>query len=213
MLDTTFEEETETDLFGEQVVLCGGLVELIRNGYETLVEAGYQPESAYFETLHEVKLIVDLIYEGGIAAMNYSISDTAEYGEMSRGPRVITPQTKAEMKKILGEIQSGEFAREWIAENENGRPNFDRMREAAAAAPDREGRRRAALDDAVDRGRQAARPGRLRRLTAGSDRASVRPEPTNRAGSDRRDVIIGPTPQFGPPVTDTVMWRMWARRA
>ena len=111
VLDTTFEEETETDLFGEQVVLCGGLVELIRNGYETLVEAGYQPESAYFETLHEVKLIVDLIYEGGIAAMNYSISDTAEYGEMSRGPRVVTPATKAEMKKILGEIQSGEFAR------------------------------------------------------------------------------------------------------
>jgi ketol-acid reductoisomerase len=135
VLDTTFEEETETDLFGEQVVLCGGLVELIRNGYDTLVEAGYQPESAYFETLHEVKLIVDLIYEGGIAAMNYSISDTAEYGEMSRGPRVVTPQTKAEMKKILGEIQSGDFAREWIAENENGRPNFDRMRAAAAQHP------------------------------------------------------------------------------
>jgi ketol-acid reductoisomerase len=135
VLDTTFQEETETDLFGEQVVLCGGLVELIRNGFDTLVEAGYQPESAYFETLHEVKLIVDLIYEGGIAAMNYSISDTAEYGEMSRGPRVVTPQTKAEMQKILGEIQSGEFAREWIAENENGRPNFDRMRKAAAAHP------------------------------------------------------------------------------
>src|SRR5215475_13988701 len=132
VLDTTFEEETETDLFGEQVVLCGGLVELIRNGYETLVEAGYQPESAYFETLHEVKLIVDLIYEGGIAAMNYSISDTAEYGEMSRGPRIITPQTKQEMKKILGEIQSGAFAKEWIAENENGRPNFNRMRDDAA---------------------------------------------------------------------------------
>ncbi len=135
VLDTTFEEETETDLFGEQVVLCGGLVELIRNGYETLVEAGYQPESAYFETLHEVKLIVDLIYEGGIAAMNYSISDTAEYGEMSRGPRIVTPQTKAEMKKILGEIQSGAFAKEWIAENENGRPNFDKMRETAAKHP------------------------------------------------------------------------------
>ena len=164
MLDTTFEEETETDLFGEQVVLCGGLVELIRNGFETLVEAGYQPESAYFETLHEVKLIVDLIYEGGIAAMHYSISDTAEYGEMTRGPRVVTTQTKAEMQKILGEIQSGEFAKEWIAENENGRPNFNRMRDAAAEAPDREGRRRAAGDDAVDRGRQAARPGRLRRL-------------------------------------------------
>src|SRR6476661_6497600 len=135
VLDTTFEEETETDLFGEQVVLCGGLVELIRNGYETLVEAGYQPESAYFETLHEVKLIVDLIYEGGIASMNYSISDTAEYGEMSRGPRVVTPATKTEMKKILGEIQSGAFAKEWIAENENGRPNFDKMRAAAAKHP------------------------------------------------------------------------------
>jgi ketol-acid reductoisomerase len=135
VLNTTFEEETETDLFGEQVVLCGGLVELIRNGYETLVEAGYQPESAYFETLHEVKLIVDLIYEGGIAAMNYSISDTAEYGEMSRGPRVVTPATKTEMKKILGEIQSGEFAKEWIAENENGRPNFTKMREDAAKHP------------------------------------------------------------------------------
>jgi ketol-acid reductoisomerase len=135
VLDTTFEEETETDLFGEQVVLCGGLVELIRNGYETLVEAGYQPESAYFETLHEVKLIVDLIYEGGIAAMNYSVSDTAEYGEMSRGPRVVNKATKAEMEKILGEIQSGAFAKEWIAENENGRPNFNRMRADAAKHP------------------------------------------------------------------------------
>ncbi len=135
VLDTTFEEETETDLFGEQVVLCGGLVELIRNGYETLVEAGYQPESAYFETLHEVKLIVDLIYEGGIAAMNYSISDTAEYGEMSRGPRIVTPDTKAEMKRILDEIRSGAFAKEWIAENENVRPNYNKMREAAAKHP------------------------------------------------------------------------------
>src|SRR5215510_460544 len=135
VLDTTFEEETETDLFGEQVVLCGGLVELIRNGFETLVEAGYQPESAYFETLHEVKLIVDLIYEGGITNMNYSISDTAEYGEMSRGPRIVTPATKAEMKKILGEIQSGEFAKEWIAENENGRPNFDQMRQRTQQHP------------------------------------------------------------------------------
>ena len=135
VLNTTFQEETETDLFGEQVVLCGGLVELIKNGYETLVEAGYQPESAYFETLHEVKLIVDLIYEGGIGAMHYSISDTAEYGDYSRGPRVITKDTKAEMKKILGEIQSGEFAREWIAENDNGRPNFNRYREETNAHP------------------------------------------------------------------------------
>ncbi len=135
VLETTFKEETETDLFGEQVVLCGGLVELIKGGYETLVNAGYQPESAYFETLHEVKLIVDLIYEGGIAAMHYSISDTAEYGDYTRGPRIITDQTKAEMRKILGEIQSGAFAREWIAENENGRPNFNRYREQTAAHP------------------------------------------------------------------------------
>jgi ketol-acid reductoisomerase len=135
VLDTTFEEETETDLFGEQVVLCGGLVELIRNGFETLVEAGYQPESAYFETLHEVKLIVDLIYEGGIANMRYSISDTAEYGDMTRGSRVITPRTKEEMRKILDEIQSGEFAKEWIGENEAGRPTFNRLREESAKHP------------------------------------------------------------------------------
>src|SRR5438477_11440650 len=135
VLETTFREECETDLFGEQVVLCGGLVELIRNGYETLVEAGYAPEMAYFECLHEVKLIVDLIYEGGIANMNYSISNTAEFGEYISGPRIVTPETKAEMKKILGEIKSGEFAREWIAENENGRPNFDKMRAAAAKHP------------------------------------------------------------------------------
>src|SRR3954462_7841680 len=112
VLKTTFKEETETDLFGEQVVLCGGAVELIKKGFETLVEAGYQPELAYFECLHELKLIVDLIYEGGIGWMNYSISNTAEYGEYSRGPRIVTDETKKEMKKILGEIQSGEFARE-----------------------------------------------------------------------------------------------------
>jgi ketol-acid reductoisomerase len=135
VLDTTFEEETETDLFGEQVVLCGGLVELIRNGFETLVEAGYQPESAYFETLHEVKLIVDLIYEGGIANMRYSISDTAEYGDMTRGPRIITDETRAEMKRILEEIQSGQFAREWILENQAGRPTFNALRRRAAQHP------------------------------------------------------------------------------
>jgi ketol-acid reductoisomerase len=124
VLDTTFEEETETDLFGEQVVLCGGLTALIMAGFETLVEAGYQPESAYFETLHEVKLIVDLIYEGGIANMRYSISDTAEYGDLTRGPRIVTAETKAEMKRVLAEIQSGQFAREWILENQAGRPHF-----------------------------------------------------------------------------------------
>src|SRR5207248_86294 len=124
VLDTTFKEETETDLFGEQVVLCGGLTELIMASYETLVDAGYQPESAYFECLHEVKLIVDLMYEGGIAGMRFSISDTAEYGDLTRGPRVVTKETRAEMRRILDEIQSGKFADEWIAENENGRPNY-----------------------------------------------------------------------------------------
>src|SRR5580765_6374174 len=135
VLDTTFEEETETDLFGEQVVLCGGLVELIKAGFETLVNAGYQPESAYFETLHEVKLIVDLIYEGGIANMRYSISDTAEYGDMTRGTRVITDETRAEMKRILDEIQSGKFAKEWIAENQNGRPVFNELRRKSREHP------------------------------------------------------------------------------
>lgn len=128
VLETTFAEETETDLFGEQVVLCGGLTELIRAGYDTLVEAGYQPESAYFETLHEVKLIVDFIYEAGISGMRFSISDTAEYGDVTRGPRIITDETRAEMRKILGEIQDGTFAREWIAENENGRKKFEALR-------------------------------------------------------------------------------------
>jgi ketol-acid reductoisomerase len=127
VLETTFSEETETDLFGEQVVLCGGLTSLIQAGFETLVEAGYQPEAAYFECLHEVKLIVDLIYEEGIAGMRYSISDTAEYGDLTRGSRVITPSVKAEMKRILDEIQSGAFAEEWIAESRSGRENFHRL--------------------------------------------------------------------------------------
>ena len=135
VLDTPFEEETETDLFGEQVVLCGGLTELIMASFETLVNAGYQPESAYFETLHEVKLIVDLIYEGGISNMRYSISDTAEYGDLTRGPRIITQATREEMKKILGEIQSGEFAREWILENQAGRPRYNALRRRGAAHP------------------------------------------------------------------------------
>ena len=137
IIETTFKEECETDLFGEQVVLCGGLVELIKASYETLVNAGYQPESAYFETLHEVKLIVDLIYEGGIANMRYSISDTAEYGDMTRGPRIVNSTTKAEMKKILGEIQSGEFAREWILENKANAPAFKATRRRERAAPGR----------------------------------------------------------------------------
>src|SRR5207244_4447495 len=135
VLDTTFQEETETDLFGEQVVLCGGLTELIVASFETLVRAGYQPESAYFETLHEVKLIVDLIYEGGIANMRYSISDTAEYGDMTRGPRIVTDETRAEMQRILEEIQGGKFAQEWILENQAGRPVFNALRRKAATHP------------------------------------------------------------------------------
>ena len=128
MIHTTFKEETETDLFGEQAVLCGGVVELIKAGYETLVEAGYAPEMAYFECLHETKLIVDLIYEGGIANMNYSISNTAEYGEYVTGPRIINSETKAEMKKVLDDIQSGKFARDWVLENQAGAPSFLSMR-------------------------------------------------------------------------------------
>ncbi len=132
ILKTTFKEETETDLFGEQVVLCGGLTELIRNGFETLVEAGYQPESAYFETLHEVKLIVDLMYEGGFEWMRHSISDTAEYGDFSRGSRIITDDTKKEMKKVLEEIQSGAFAKEWMAQAREGAPFLNQKREEAS---------------------------------------------------------------------------------
>ena len=135
VIETTFREETESDLFGEQSVLCGGVSELIRAGFETLVEAGYAPEIAYFECLHELKLIVDLIYEGGLGYMRYSISDTAEYGDYSRGPRIVNQQTRDEMKKILSEIQSGQFAREWIAENKTGRHKFLAMREAARDQP------------------------------------------------------------------------------
>ena len=135
ILETTFREETETDLFGEQAILCGGLTQMIKNAFETLVEAGYQPESAYFETFHEVKLIVDLMYEGGMAKMRDSISDTAEYGDYTRGPRVSPPEQKAEMKKILREIQSGQFAREWILENQAGQPHFQALRRINAEHP------------------------------------------------------------------------------
>jgi len=135
VLETTFKEETETDLFGEQAVLCGGMTELIRAAYETLVEAGYSPEMAYFECLHEVKLIVDLIYEGGIANMRYSISNTAEYGDMTRGTRVIGKETRAAMQKILADIQSGKFAEEWITEYRCGMPHFRELRKEAANHP------------------------------------------------------------------------------
>ena len=147
VIETTFREECETDLFGEQSVLCGGLVELIRAGFETLVEAGYAPEMAYFECLHEVKLIVDLIYEGGIANMNYSISNTAEYGEYVTGPRIITPETKAEMKRVLDDIQSGRFVRDWMSECAVGQPSFKatRRRNAEHQIEDVGGRLRAMM--------------------------------------------------------------------
>lgn len=135
ILETTFREETETDLFGEQTVLCGGLSALIKAGFETLVEAGYQPELAYFECLHEVKLIVDLVVEGGLAKMRDSISNTAEYGDYTRGPRLVNAETKAEMKKILSEIQSGQFAREFVLENQSGKPGFTAMRRQEAEHP------------------------------------------------------------------------------
>ena len=135
IIETTFKEECETDLFGEQVVLCGGLVELIKGGYETLVDAGYAPEMAYFECLHEVKLIVDLIYEGGIANMNYSISNTAEYGEYVTGPRIITEETKKEMRKVLADIQSGKFTRDWMLENKVNQTSFKATRAKLAQHP------------------------------------------------------------------------------
>jgi ketol-acid reductoisomerase len=135
ILETTFKEETETDLFGEQVILCGGVTELIKASFETLVEAGYQPESAYFETLHELKLIVDLLYEGGMSWMRHSISDTAEYGDYTRGPRIVTEETREEMKAILDEIQSGAFAAEWMAQAREGAPYLLEQREANRAHP------------------------------------------------------------------------------
>jgi ketol-acid reductoisomerase len=135
VIETTFTEETETDLFGEQAVLCGGAAALVQTGFEVLTEAGYAPEVAYFECLHELKLIVDLMYEGGIANERFSISDTAEYGDLTRGPRIVNAATKQEMRKILGEIQDGSFAREWVAEDEAGRPNFSRLQKEGAEHP------------------------------------------------------------------------------
>jgi ketol-acid reductoisomerase len=135
VLETTFKEETETDLFGEQAVLCGGVTALVQAGFDTLVEAGYQPESAYFECLHELKLIVDMMYEGGMGWMRHSISDTAEYGDYTRGPRLINDSVRTEMRKVLKEIQTGVFAREWILENQAGRPVFDKLREQGREHP------------------------------------------------------------------------------
>ena len=193
MIETTFKDETETDLFGEQAVLCGGVSELVPAGYETLVDAGYDPRLAYFECLHELKLIVDLMYEKGITGMRYSISNTAEYGDLTRGKRVIGEPTREAMKEILGEIQSGAFAREWIAENRAGQENFQRMREEQADHQiEREGKR-AALDDGLDRDG-------LRRRTDGAFRQHVvrsgryigpRQIRKCRAGTGHLDVRLG----------------------
>ncbi|MFL5886978.1 MAG: ketol-acid reductoisomerase [Thermoleophilaceae bacterium] len=151
VIETTFKDETETDLFGEQAVLCGGVTELVRAGYETLVDAGYDPRLAYFECLHELKLIVDLMYEKGITGMRYSISNTAEYGDLTRGKRVIGEPTREAMKQILGEIQSGEFAKEWIAENQAGQENFQRMRaEEQNHQVEREGKELRSMMDWID---------------------------------------------------------------
>jgi ketol-acid reductoisomerase len=151
VIETTFKDETETDLFGEQAVLCGGVSELVRAGYETLVEAGYDPRLAYFECLHELKLIVDLMYEKGITGMRYSISNTAEYGDLTRGTRIVDAQTRASMKEILNEIQSGDFAREWIAENKAGQENFLRMREEGKNHQiEREGKELRSMMDWID---------------------------------------------------------------
>jgi ketol-acid reductoisomerase len=154
VLETSFREETETDLFGEQAVLCGGVTALILAGYETLVEAGYSPEMAYFECLHEVKLIVDLIYEGGISTMRYSISNTAQYGDLTRGPRIVTDETRREMKKILGEIQDGSFAKEWMLENRANRPVFNALTRRGQDHPIEEvGRKLRALMPWLSKGR------------------------------------------------------------
>ena len=173
MIETTFAEETETDLFGEQAVLCGGTSELIRAGFETLVEAGYQPEVAYYECLHELKLIVDLIWEGGLSHMRWSISDTAEYGDLTRGPRVIDDHVRAKMRELLDEIQDGTFAREWIAEMDSGERNLDELRSRRARAADRAGRPRAPVaDDAASapRSRPSVDP-----VGATTTRTTVRP--------------------------------------
>jgi ketol-acid reductoisomerase len=154
VIETSFREETETDLFGEQAVLCGGATALVLAGYETLVEAGYSPEMAYFECVHELKLIVDLIYEGGISTMRYSISNTAQYGDLTRGPRVVSPETKAEMKRILEEIQSGSFAKEWMLENQANRPVFNALTRRGEEHPIEEvGRRLRALMPWMSKGR------------------------------------------------------------
>ena len=194
VVQTTFSEETETDLFGEQAVLCGGVSELIKAGFETLVDAGYQPEIAYFECLHELKLIVDLIYQGGLNYMRYSVSDTAEHGDYTGGPRIVTEQTRAVMRQMLKEIQDGDYARKWIGEHNAGRPSFNETRDARAAPAARTSRRRPAEDDAVRQPEigPARRRGRRREISSGRAASQrglhlclVRGAPAQRSGPRR----------------------------
>ncbi|MCZ7599929.1 MAG: hypothetical protein M5U09_22360 [Gammaproteobacteria bacterium] len=192
IIETTFREECETDLFGEQVVLCGGLVDLIRAGFETLVEAGYAPEMAYFECLHEVKLIVDLIYEGGIANMNYSISNTAEFGEYTSGPRIITDETSAEMRRVLKDIQTGAFTSEWMREFRAGLPKFKATRRLNDEHPIEEVGR-AARHDAVDRRQQSWST--RKRTDHRLPRRSEKQEPR---GSPRGLFMAQDAAQYGP---------------
>jgi hypothetical protein len=173
VIETTFKEETETDLFGEQAVLCGGLTALIQAGYETLTEAGYAPEMAYFECLHEMKLIVDLLYEGGIANMRYSISNTAEYGDLTRGKRIIGPEVKQKMKQILTEIQTGQFADEWMAEAESGKVNFNRLIAEEKQHSIEQVGAQLARADAVAVGQQDRRQGEELRTGVGGERVAV----------------------------------------
>jgi len=176
VIETTFREETETDLFGEQAVLCGGVTALVKAGFETLTAAGYRPEMAYFECLHELKLIVDLMYRGGLQFMRYSISDTAEYGDYTRGPRVVTDDTRAAMQKILAAVQDGSFAREWLAENRHGRPNFERMRETDRTHEiERVGAQLRAMMPWSEEGKQAA----AERAAAPKAPASRKPAPVS----------------------------------
>ena len=180
VIETSFREETETDLFGEQAVLCGGVTALVKAGFETLTKAGYRPEMAYFECLHELKLIVDLIYRGGLGFMRYSISDTAEYGDYTRGPRVITEQTRAEMQRILEAIQDGSFAREWLAENRAGRPNFERARQADKDHEiERVGAELRAMMPWSEEGKRAEKAEKTER--------AAKPVPSEREGTEKAD--------------------------
>ena len=194
VIETTFKDETETDLFGEQAVLCGGASELVQAGFETLVEAGYDPEMAYFECLHELKLIADLMYEKGLAGMRYSISNTAEYGDYTRGKRVITDETRADMRQILKEIQSGDFAREWIAENRAGQENFKRMRAEQADTQVEHVGERAALAHGLDQARLLARGRRCSPTSSGTAPPPESQQRGLRAGARALPPLARPPP-------------------